>query len=64
MLSLTSAQIIKNQYDLQNESSINKIEKEVLSSLNSKKDDDYLRSVEEDTEELEITFEEYLNKIN
>jgi len=64
VLSLTSAQIIKNQYDLQNESSINKIEKEVLSSLNSKKDDDYLRSVEEDTEELEITFEEYLNKIN
>ena len=64
MLSLTSAQIIKNQYDLQNESSINKIEKEVLSSLNSKKDDYYLRSVEEDTEELEITFEEYLNKIN
>jgi hypothetical protein len=64
VLSLTSAQIIRNQQDLKNESSINKVEREVLASLDTGKDNDFLSSVEEDTEELEISFEEYLEKIN
>jgi hypothetical protein len=56
--------VIKNQDDVDNEISINKTEKEVLKKLKAKETETFIDSIEEDTEELEISFEEYLAKIN
>lgn len=36
----------------------------MLGSLKSKKDEAFLGSIEEDTEEIEISFQDYLSKIN
>ncbi len=64
VIGLTSAQVIRNQNDLKNEISINKAEKEVLSGLRAKEKETFISSIEEDTEEQDISFEEYLNKVN
>ena len=64
IIGLTSAQVLRNEQDLRSEISINKTEREVLSNMRSKESETFLGSIEEDTEELEITFEEYLQKIN
>lgn len=64
VLSLTSAQIISNQYGNQEEISIRRTEKEVINQLKSKSSQTFMSSIEEDTEEYEISFEEYLNRIN
>jgi hypothetical protein len=61
---MTSAQVIKSQYDTKDEAHINKAEKEVLRNLKSKRAETFIDSIEEDTEELEISFEDYLLKIN
>ena len=64
IIGLTSAQVIKNQQDVNNEISINKAESDVLKSLKAKETETFMGSIEEDTEELEISFEEYVAKIN
>lgn len=64
VVGLTSAQVIRNQNELSNEISINKAEKEVLSGLRAKEKETFISSIEEDTEEQDISFEEYLGKIN
>ena len=56
ILALTSAQIIKNQMDVSNEPQIHKAEKEVMSTLKSKQAETFVDSIEEDTEELQISF--------
>lgn len=64
ILALTSAQVIRNQEDAKSELQIQRTEKEVLKSIKVKKSETFVDSIEEDTEELEVTFEEYLAKIN
>lgn len=64
IIGLTSAQVIKNQQDINNEISINKAESEVHKNLKARETETFMGSIEEDTEELEISFEEYLAKIN
>jgi hypothetical protein len=64
VIGLTSAQVIRNQNDLSNEISINKAEKEVMSGLSAREKETFISSIEEDTEEQDISFQEYLNKVN
>lgn len=64
VVGLTSAQVIRNQNELNNEISINRAEKEVLGGLLAKEKEIFISSIEEDTEEQDISFEEYLGKIN
>lgn len=64
VVGLTSAQVIRNQNEVNNEISINRAEKEVLSGLRAKEKETFIGSIEEDTEEQDISFEEYLDKIN
>lgn len=64
ILALTSAQIIKNRSDVNSEVEIHKNQKEILMNLTSKMHETFLDSIEEDTEEVEVSFEDYLAKIN
>lgn len=64
ILALTSAQIIKNRTDVDSEVEIHKSQKEILRNLTSKMHETFLDSIEEDTEEVEVSFEDYLVKIN
>ena len=49
VLALTSAQIIKNQYGVGQEMSINQKKREVMNQLNSQHSQHFMGSIEEDT---------------
>lgn len=63
-MALTSAQVLKKQHEESSESNIQRTEVEVLKSMMGRKTETFVDSIEEDTEEIEMSFEEYLANIN
>ena len=64
IIGLTSAQVIKSQQDINSEISINKAEGDVIKNLKTRETEEFMGSIEEDSEDLEISSEEYTAKIN
>lgn len=64
ILAMTSAQLIQDKADLGNQKMIQKKEKDILKDLTSKVNSAFIDSIEEDTEEVQMSFEEYLAKVN
>jgi acetylglutamate kinase len=53
---MTSAQLREKKIDDQHEGSINKLEKDLLKNMVKKESEVFIGSVEEDTEELSLSF--------
>lgn len=62
VLSLTSAQILHNQHGAEEEVAIRKTQGQVETELKNRQGQGFMDSIEEDTEEQEVPFEEFRDK--